>query len=202
MAGTIRNDLSGMRFGSLSVVGRSANIGNGKKPTVKWECICVCGKITAVKGYSLTSGHTVSCGCKKIKHGYSHKERLYQTWQNMRRRCMDPTNNRWNQYGGKGISICLEWNEYSIFRAWAMANGYRDNLSIDRIDNNGNYCPENCRWADAKTQTNNCSRNRILEYNGQRFTMAQMAEYLGLTYSALQHRVDRGQTIPGVTVLP
>ncbi len=201
MAGKLRNDLSGKRFGALLVLCRSNDCGNGKKPVVKWECRCICGKEISVKSDALLSGHTKSCGCQKIKHGFSHKERLYETWKNMRRRCMDPKNSRWNQYGGRGISICPEWNDYSAFREWALASGYNDDLTIDRIDVDGNYCPENCRWADAKTQANNNSRNRYFEYRGQRLSMSQLSERLGMTYSALQHRIDRGQTISGVRAL-
>lgn len=201
MAGKLRNDLTGKCFSNLVVLCRSQDIGNGKKPVVKWECECACGKKVVVKSDSLLSGHTKSCGCKKVKHGYSNKERLYDTWKNMRRRCFDPKNKRWNQYGGRGISICSEWNDYSIFREWALTNGYRDDLTIDRIDVDGNYCPENCRWVDEKVQANNTSRNRYFELDGEKLTMSQLSIRLGLTYSALQHRIERGQIINGVREL-
>lgn len=197
MAGKMRIDLTGQTFSSLFVLHRSSFVGNGKKPVVHFDCRCVCGKVIPVKGGSLLSGHSKSCGCQKIKHGLSNKERLYQTWKNMRRRCFDPKNKRWDQYGGRGITICPEWNEYSAFREWAMAHGYRDDLTIDRIDVDGNYCPENCRWADSKTQANNNSRNRYFNHHGERLTMSQLADRLGITYSTLQHRVERGQPIGG-----
>ena len=201
MPGVIRNELCGQRFGSLFVVSRATDTGGGKKPVVKWECLCDCGKKVAVKSDCLLSGHTKSCGCQKIKHGYSNKERLYDTWKNMRRRCTNPKNKRWAQYGGRGIMVCPEWNEYSNFRSWAMSNGYRDDLTIDRIDVNGNYCPSNCRWADDKTQANNNSRNRFFNHNGEKVTMSQLADRLGVSYSALQHHIDRGKPINGVTAL-
>ena len=191
MAGKMRNDLTGQRFNSLTVVKRSSDSGNGKKPVVKWECLCICGRTISVKTDSILTGHTKSCGCQKIKHGLSHKERLYETWKNMRRRCSDPKNKRWEHYGGKGISICPEWNDYLIFREWALTNGYSEDLTIDRIDNNGNYCPENCRWVDAKVQANNSTRNHIIEIDGQKMTMAELADHLGMSYSAVQHRIDR-----------
>lgn len=197
MSGRLKNNLTGRRFGTLQVLGRSADTGGGKKPVVKWECICDCGKRTVVKSDSLLSGHSQSCGCRKIKHGRSNKERLYETWKNMRRRCNNPKNSRWENYGGKGVKICHEWNDYQAFRKWAYANGYNDSLSIDRIDPNGDYCPENCRWADAKVQANNQTRNRRFEYQGEVYTMSQLAEKMGLTYSALQHRVERGQPLNG-----
>ena len=202
MAGKLRIDLTGKVFKHLSVLGRSSDAGNGKKPVVKWNCQCICGKIVSVKSYSLTSGHTKSCGCQKIKHGCAHKERLYETWKNMKRRCKDPKNKRWQQYGGRGISICCEWDDYGQFRKWAYESGYADNLSIDRIDVNGNYCPENCRWADAKTQANNVSRNHIIEYNGTKMTMSVLAEHLGLTYSAIQHRIERGWELGTIAATP
>lgn len=202
MAGKLRNDLTGRIFGNLTVLYRSSDRGNGKKPVVKWECQCSCSSIVAVKSDSLLSGHTKSCGCQKIKHGYSNKERLYQTWKNMRRRCHDPKNKRWEQYGGRGIAICHDWDDYNQFRKWAMANGYTDELTIDRINVDGNYCPENCRWADAKTQANNISRNRIIEYRNKEMTMSELADYLGLSYSALQHRIERGWDMESIANIP
>ncbi len=189
------HDLTDRSFSALQVIGRSPDHGNGKKPVTKWICRCKCGRVVTVKADSLLSGHTKSCGCLKRKHGYADSERLYETWRNMRRRCSDKRNNRWKQYGGKGVVVCPEWNEYLAFRSWAMANGYAENLTIDRIDVNGNYCPQNCRWADRLTQANNTTRNRWIEYQGRRFTMAEFARYLGLSYSALQHRIERGWSL-------
>ncbi|MFZ3172051.1 MAG: hypothetical protein WA118_08735 [Carboxydocellales bacterium] len=202
MSGKLRNNLTGQKFDYLTVLYRSDDCGNGKKPVIKWECQCSCGKVIAVKSDSLLSGHTKSCGCRKIKHGYSHKERLYQTWQNMRRRCFDPKNNRWSHYGGRGITICPEWNDYQSFRNWAMNNGYTDDLSIDRVDVDGNYCPENCRWVNAKTQANNVSRNHILVCEGKKMTMSELAGYLGISYAALQHRVERGWNMESISTTP
>ena len=202
MAGKLRNDLTGRTFEYLTVLCRSDDSGNGKKPVVKWKCQCLCGKIVHVKSDSLTSGHTKSCGCRKRKHGYANKERLYQTWKNMRRRCNDPNNSRWEHYGGKGVAICPEWDDYKVFRQWAMGSGYTDNLSIDRIDVDGDYCPENCRWVDDKTQANNMSTNRIIEYEGSEMTMSELADHLDLSYSALQHRIKRGWNMDRIVATP
>lgn len=188
-------DLKGQVFTYLTVLDRDTDSGNGKKPIVKWLCQCKCGKIISVPGGQLRSSHTVSCGCRKVKHGFANKERLYQTWSNMRRRCNNPNNNRWEQYGGRGITICAEWDDYAAFRSWALSHGYNDALSIDRIDVDGNYCPANCRWVDSKTQANNVTRNRIIKYRGIKATMSEFAEQIGLSYSALQHRLDRGWSI-------
>ena len=195
MSGKIRNDLTGKKYGMITVIRRSEKTGNGKKPTVLWECVCDCGKEMIVSSSALLTGHTVSCGCKKIKHGFSHKERLYNTWGCMRQRCNNPNNTSYEHYGGRGISICDEWNDYVNFRNWAYANGYDDTLSIDRINNDGNYEPSNCRWVNNEVQTNNQSRNRIIEYKGCKYTMAQLAKELGLSYSSMQHRIERGWSI-------
>lgn len=202
MAGKVRNDLSGRVFRSLTVLRRSPDKGTGTKPVVKWECRCVCGATVAVKSDSLLSGHTVSCGCGKRVHGKANKERLYQTWKNMRRRCRDPKNTRWARYGGRGIAICPEWDDYAVFRMWALSAGYTDELTIDRINVDGNYCPENCRWETPKTQANNVSRNHLIEFEGREITMSQLADELGLSYSALQHRVDRGWSIERIATQP
>lgn len=199
-------DLTGKRFGMLTVLERSADRGNGRKPVVRWECRCDCGKVFTVNAASLLSGHTISCGCRKVKHGYCNRhkpyERLYETWCNMRRRCNDPANKRWENYGGKGVKVCAEWNDYSVFRKWALAHGYADNLTIDRIDVNGDYCPENCRFADAKTQANNSTHCHYVEYEGKTYTLSQLAEHLGLTYSTVMHRISRGWSIERIASQP
>lgn len=190
------NDLSGQQFEYLTVLRRSENVGNGKKPVVMFECRCKCGKIINVSGNALLSGHTKSCGCRKTKHhGRKDNPKLYEAWQNMKRRINDPTNKRYERYGGRGIKICPEWQEFIPFRDWSLANGYKDGLMIDRIDNDGDYCPENCRWSDRIEQMNNTSRNHFIDVKGERMTMAQAARALGLTYSTVQHRIQRGHPL-------
>lgn len=200
MAGKLRNDLTSKRFGFLKVLRRSPDKGGGKKPVVKWECEC--GKNITVKSDSLLSGHTVSCGCKKKIHGKSNKERLYQTWKNMRQRCNNPNRSDYKRYGGRGIKICDEWNDYNTFRDWALSNGYSDNLSIDRIDVNGNYEPSNCRWVDGIIQANNVRNNRIITFENSTYTMAEFARKIGISYSSLQHRLDRGWSIDKIAQTP
>ena len=193
----LRNDLTGKTFGLLQVLGRSENRGNGKKPCVMYRCQCECGKIIEASSGDLINRHHVSCGCKKTKHleSYKHMTRLYNIWKCMRQRCNNPHNPSYPRYGGRGITICPEWNEYAVFRDWAMRNGYNDSLSIDRIDNENGYMPDNCRWADAKTQTNNTRRNHYINFHGEKRTMAEIARMTGQTYSTIQHRVDRGQPL-------
>ena len=198
----LKNDLTGKQFGFLKVLHRSSDKGNGRKPVVKFVCQCKCGKIIDVKTDSLLSGHTVSCGCKKVKHGYSQKERLYQTWKNMRQRCNNPNRHDYKRYGGRGIAVCKEWNDYSTFRNWAIANGYNDNLSIDRIDVNGNYEPSNCRWVDNIVQANNVRNNHRIEYKGTTYTLAEFARKLNISYSTLQHRINRRWSIDKIVTTP
>jgi len=193
------DDLTNQRFGKLVVISRVENASNGK---AKWLCRCDCGNNTTVCGVNLKNGHTKSCGCLSKKHGHARKERLYNIWVGMRQRCRDKNADNWKHYGGRGISVCEEWNEYPVFRTWALSNGYDEAKSIDRIDVNGNYCPENCRWADSTQQNNNVRSNRLFTYNGETLTMAQWARKANMPYKLLKQRIRQGMELERALTQP
>lgn len=154
-----RLDLNGKVFGRLSVVGCD---GPNREGAITWMCECECGNSVSLRGSDLKRGFVKSCGClaKEIvarrnkKHGGS-STRVYRIWQAMLDRTGNPRASRYSYYGGRGITVCEDWKDFATFRSWAMANGYSDDLSIDRVNNDGNYQPENCRWATQKMQVQN-----------------------------------------------
>ena len=168
-----------------------------------YKCQCECGNITIVRRERLINLETKSCGCygkeirKKIlatKRILSH--RLYNIWRTMKERCYSPKNIKYYCYGGRGIIICDEWkNDFNKFYDWAIANGYKDHLSIERINVNGNYEPSNCTWANAKIQANNRTSNHFIFFNNEKHSISQWAEILKINRSTLWYRIKRGWTI-------
>lgn len=192
--------LEGMRFGRLTVV---AEGGRSKNRQITWICQCDCGKIThPIMSTQLLHGVTRSCGClrddltrsRSVTHGLSGTQ-IYGVWHTMKNRCLNPNTKKYKDYGARDIKVCEEWlHDFQAFYDWAMANGYHEGLSIDRINVNGNYCPENCRWVDMKTQSNNKGNNRVIEIDGESKTIAEWASVTGIDYATIYMRFKRGVT--------
>lgn len=181
-------DLSGLHFGRLEVL--SYQIGS------KWSCKCVCGAIKAVTTTDLRMGKTRSCGClqaeRQSMHGM-HATPTYTTWGAMLTRCTNQNSPKYPRYGGRGIKVCDRWLRFENFFA---DMGERPlGMTLDRIDNNGNYEPGNCRWATLEQQANNTRTNRFVEVNGQRMSMAQAERSLGIPTSQLRKRLGRGWSL-------
>lgn len=190
---TTKPNLKGRRFGRLLVLKEA---GENKHKQVLWKCKCDCGKETEVITANLLSGKCQSCGCFRE---YNHKihgmcyTRLNSIYRKMKERCLQVSNPRYKDYGGRGISVCDEWlgkDGFINFYNWAIENGYREDLTIDRIDVNGNYEPSNCRWADRITQGNNTRFNHWLTYNGETHTVAEWARIMDMPYGRLLSRIN------------
>lgn len=191
-------DLSGLKFGRLTVIERGEDIirKNGRH-SATFICLCDCGNKIQVLASSLKNQNTRSCGCLqrdtvrnlRKSHGKTNS-RLYRIWERMRQRCNNPNSTDYQHYGGRGIHICEEWSSYSAFEDWSLSSGYDDGLSIDRIDNSLGYSPDNCRWVSMNIQANNKRNNRILTYNGRTQTLSKWAEETGLYHSTISRRID------------
>lgn len=189
-------DITGRRFGRL-VVESFAYVDAGRHSM--WYCKCDCGKITVVQASSLRSGHTNSCGClhaEKAKrmclsHG-GRKTRLYSVWRGMIGRTEHESHYGYDYYGERGITMCDEWrHDFQSFHDWAVTHGYREDLTIDRIDVNGNYCPENCRWVTMKEQQRNRRNNARITYNGETLPLSEWCERLGIKIQTVWDRINK-----------
>ena len=191
MRGSFDN-IEGKKFNRLTVI---KYLGHSK-----WLCKCDCGNHTIVAASRLKNGTTKSCGCLQLEfvkkgahriHGLS-KSKLSYVLGNMIERCYNPKNNRYKHYGARGIRVCDEWlNNHKSFYDWALANGYHEGLSIDRIDNDKDYSPENCRFVDNTVQMNNRSDNHYLTYQGKTMTISQWEKEIGIPRSTIQARINK-----------
>lgn len=189
-------DLTGQTFNRLTVLEFAGR--KNKRPV--WKCVCECGNTTIVYAKLLKNGHTKSCGCLHKEqlsnmtrtHGKT-KTRLYNIWNNMKSRCLCKTSQSYKYYGSRGVQLYKEWEEYIVFEKWALENGYSGNLSIDRIDVNGNYEPSNCRWITMKEQARNKRNNVLIEYNGEIKLMADWSRYFDIRHSQIQYYLKQNR---------
>lgn len=189
-------NLHGRFFGRLEVLSFH---GKNKQRASLWLCSCLCGKTTVVRGALLTSGHTKSCGClgrerrnsaaqkALTKHGKSHTK-IHNTWLGMINRCGDKKNSRWKDYGGRGIRVCIRWHDFRHFLT-DMGEPPTPKHQIDRIDNNGDYTPKNCRWATTKQQCRNTRVNHLITHNGKTQCLTEWAEETGIGLATIWARL-------------
>lgn len=197
----VKEDLSGKRFGRLTVIAEAPHY----KGRTAWLCRCDCGNKTIVISKRLKNGMTKSCGClssdvtaqrnrDNTKHGMCD-DRLYQHWNSMLNRCRCPHNASYKSYGGRGISVCKEWEtNFESFMKWSLMNGYLPSLSLDRIDVNGNYEPSNCRWVNQKVQANNRRNTFYLTAFGETKPIQIWANEYGISATCIRNRLKRGMT--------
>lgn len=200
-------DLTGQRFGRLTVLYMDEDKVTPSGYRVHmWRCICDCGTEKTVRGKSLTGGVTRSCGClakelvgiRASKHN-GFGTRLYAIWNSMRQRCNNSNHRSYHNYGGRGISICSEWDDFAVFREWAYNSGYnehgkRGEFTLDRIDVDGDYTPENCKWSTMKEQSNNKRTTIYLEKDGEIHTLKDWADITGIKYETLWKRYHNGKS--------
>lgn len=194
------HDLTGQKFGLLTVIG----LAETETRKTYWVCKCDCGNMKTVRSDSLLCGAIKSCGCIKRKQdevnltkNHRHKmsgTRIYSEWQGMKGRCYNKGSARYADWGGRGIKVCEQWrNSFESFYTWAMANGYQDNLTIDRIDNNGNYCPENCRWVGQQEQCRNRRSNINITIGNSTRTLMEWCEIFQVDYTNVNARYHRNK---------
>lgn len=218
----LQYDLRGKKFGKLTAI---EPLGLDKHKEMTWKCICDCGNEYIAKSYALRNLHTTQCrecslkqiGDANRKYYLIHERpeptnkiinstkyplitrRLRETHINMKTRCYNPNSLSYYRYGGRGIKICDEWKDnFLAFAIWALDNGYRDDLTIDRIDNNGDYEPNNCRFVSRTEQANNRVSSTKLEYNGEFDTMANWSRRLGMPYYYIQYRIYKGRSMEDI----
>lgn len=195
-------DITNEKYGMLKVIERQGKTNDGQ---ALWKCKCDCGNYYVARGYALRIGKVKSCGCvrykwigeKKATHKMTNSK-IYRTYSSMKNRCYNANEPSYARYGGRGITICPEWlgkNGFVNFMQWSYANGFDENAtktqcSLDRIDNNKGYSPNNCRWANSEIQANNRRSNRLIEFNGEIHTVAEWARILDISADNISRRID------------
>lgn len=204
---SIRLELLGKRFGYL-IVKRYSH--TNKHRNAIWECLCDCGKTTFLRSAVLRNGHTRSCGClrrdlvsrRNKKHGLC-SERIYRIWQDMKKRCYDKNWRQYKDWGGRGIKVCGEWrDDFISFYNWAIANGYKDNLTIERIDNDGNYEPDNCTFIEFKKQSKNRRNVHLLTFRNKTMCLSEWAKRLKVPYERIRRRYAQGWSARDIILKP
>lgn len=202
------HDLTNQKFGLLTVV--ELEITNSRK--TYWKCLCECGNYKTARSDSLICGAIRSCGCMKkqqdrvnLTANHSHKmsgTRLYHIWVGMKGRCSNPNNQDYKRYGGRGITVCKEWvDSFANFMEWANKHGYSKKLTLDRIDYNGNYEPDNCRWATPKEQSNNRSSNRMVTIGDETMNVTQWCEKFGIKVSRVRDKIRKKPNKPVADII-
>lgn len=193
-------DLTGKKIGKLTVI---KYVGQDKHNNARWLCQCECGNEVEISGTRLNCNKVKSCGCSiseraskgiHIIHNLTHT-RLYNVWNGIKNRCYNKNNNRYNIYGARGIKVCNEWQEFQPFYDWAMANGYNPNAkrgecTIDRIDVNSDYCPENCRWVDSTLQAQNRKTTRNITINNETHCIKEWCKIKNINYQCVMRRIN------------
>lgn len=202
-------DLIGKTFNRLTVLEFA---GRDKHKSRIWNCACECGGTATASTNSLKRGNTKSCGClqkekaaksgKKFltvhglsKHPNGKKTRLFRIWTGIKTRCLNPNDHAFPRYGGRGILLCKEWMDFAVFHEWAINNGYKDNLTIERVDLNGNYEAANCKWITKGDQANNRKSSRFISFENNQYTLSQLARKHSISVPLLHARLSRGWTI-------
>lgn len=210
------DDLTGQKFTRLLVLERVEDrVTKSGARRIQYKCLCDCGNYKIVDGRHLKDGSTMSCGCLANEvHRQSKgtgprcwwhdllRTRIYRVWGNMVNRCKNPNNPAYHNYGGRGIDVCDEWTRFENFYLWSVYNGYEEGLELDRINNDGWYTPDNCRWTDRITQANNRRSNVIVEYQGEKMTVAELARTINMPYKILHDRLRNGWTIERAMTQP
>ena len=193
-----RHNLLGQKFGMLTVIKRGEN---DKNNHTTWICKCDCGNIKQISANNLRTDKSKSCGCRVKEsarkrfstHGET-KTRLYKIWAEMKSRCYNPYSTSYKNYGARGITVDVVWkDDFISFKNWAIENGYSDELTIDRIDVNGNYEPSNCRWATYEQQANNKRNNHLITYNNETHTIAEWSRITNIKYDTIERRINRSK---------